>query len=369
MNEYNKTPTALGRIATRSREVIKPRNCRKFHTSLTEKLRKYEVRPAGHEFVPAMMHMLNRCLAGKEPETWSEVRLAKAVEALGDDARFLQQAVKTYQGLDVNLKSRAFSTRYMSYPIDRAISDSDLKNMIARANVLKGWTRGTLAARAKRNVDCCCCDGSPQDPPPPPPERNDYTVTFSHLYCVDESNPEWPGSDEPYVVFATTTEAMVESGVPAWGVNTKVYGDVDDGDRRPSSGEENLFIYGKVAAKPIDSPFLIAATCMEHDNGSPSEVSAGLRSSLTTVATTAAGIGGPAGWIVAGAAAIGVGITFLVDLWAEDDQIGDILTLSFTEANAEALTAAVNPKVLDPLHFDGGSSDGIYDVYLKLTRS
>ena len=89
-------------------------------------------------------------------------------------------------------------------------------------------------------------------------------------------------------MFAATTEAMVEAGTPAWGVNTDVYEDVDDGDRRPSSGDEGLMIYGKVAAKPIDSPFMIAATCMEHDNGSPSDVSAGLRASLTTVATTAA---------------------------------------------------------------------------------
>ncbi len=95
----------------------------------------------------------------------------------------------------------------------------------------------------------------------------------------------------------------------------------------------------------------------------------GLRSSLTTVATTAAGIGGPAGWIVAGVAGIGVAITFLVDLWADDDQIGDVLAVAFTEAQANAATSTVNPAVLAPLHFDGGSDDGIYDVYLKLERA
>ena len=31
-------------------------------------------------------------------------------------------------------------------------------------------------------------------------------------------------------------------------------------------------------------------------------------------------------------------------------------------------TAAVNPAIFAPLHFDGGDDDGIYDVYLKLRR-
>ena len=38
-------------------------------------------------------------------------------------------------------------------------------------------------------------------------------------------------------------------------------------------------------------------------------------------------------------------------------------------AQANAATSTVNPVVLPPLHFDGGSDDGIYDVYLKLERS
>ena len=35
-----------------------------------------------------------------------------------------------------------------------------------------------------------------------------------------------------------------------------------------------------------------------------------------------ASIGGPVGWIVAGVAVIGIGITYLVDLIGADDQIG-----------------------------------------------
>ena len=51
------------------------------------------------------------------------------------------------------------------------------------------------------------------------------------------------------------------------------------------------------------------------------------------------------------------------------DQISDTIPVSLTEAQADAMTAAVNPSLFSPLHFDGGDDDGIYDVYLKLRRT
>ena len=356
-------PTALGRISARPRALVKPRGCRKFHTSPEERLRRFEMKAAGHEFIPALMHTLGRALSGKN-ETATEERLQAAIKQLGNDASFLATALKEYEKLDLDLKTRAFSTRYLMLRQDRPIDDAEFSGILVRANQLQGFTRGVLASHGG---DCCCCCGKPTDPQPPV-ERDNYGLTYSHLYCVDESNPEWAGSDEPYVVFATITEAMALAGTPAFSARSPIYEDVDDGDRRPSSGEENRILYGPVAPRPIDSPFVTAATCFEHDNGDADEMMKGLRSSLTTVATTAAGIGGPAGWIVAGVAGIGVAITFLVDLWADDDQIGDVLAVAFTEAQANAATSTVNPAVLPPLHFDGGSDDGIYDAYLKLER-
>ncbi len=76
----------------------------------------------------------------------------------------------------------------------------------------------------------------------------------------------------------------------------------------------------------------------------------------------------PAGWIVAAVAAIGVGISYLVDLVAGDDQIGTIATLTLTEVQADAFTERANPHNFSPLRLDGGDGDGIYDVFLKLRR-
>jgi hypothetical protein len=359
-------PTALGRLAVRQRGLVKPRGCNKFHNSPEERLRRFEMKAKGHEFIPALMHTLGRVLSGKACETATEERLLAAMKELRDDASFLVTSLKAYEKLDLDLRARAFSARYMTLSPDRPIDDTEFSSILVRANQLQGSTRGVLSS--KGGDCCCCCDGGSTDPQPPV-ERDNYALRYSHLYCVDESNPEFAGSDEPYVVFATITEAMALAGTPALSGRSPVYADVDDGDRRPSNGEENIILYGPVAPRPIDTPFLTAATCFEHDAGDADEMMKGLRSSLTTIATTAAGIGGPAGWIVAGAAGVGVAITFLVDLWADDDQIDDVQTVAFTEAQANAETSTVNPVVLPPLHFDGGSDDGIYDVYLKLERS
>jgi hypothetical protein len=42
-----------------SKSEEKPGNKRK-HRTMEEKLRKYEMRAEGHEFIPAMMHLLRR---------------------------------------------------------------------------------------------------------------------------------------------------------------------------------------------------------------------------------------------------------------------------------------------------------------------
>ena len=57
-----------------------------------------------------------------------------------------------------------------------------------------------------------------------------------------------------------------------------------------------------------------------------------------------------------------------MDLIGADDKIDGSLAMSLTQADADARTAAVNPHIFAPLHFDGGDGDGIYDVYLKLRR-
>ena len=160
---------------------------------------------------------------------------------------------------------------------------------------------GKLATNPKdRGKGCCPEDEPPRDPEPPKPPPNQYELTFQKLYCVDESDPEWWGSDEPYVVFGVITEEMAESGTSAQAYATPVYEDVDDGDTRPGSGDEGLRLFGFTGPRAIASSVLISATCFEHDLGDVSDTTDAVRAALTAVATKAAAAGGYVGWIVAG---------------------------------------------------------------------
>ena len=307
-------------------------------------------------------------------------RLAKALQNLPYAKVHLEAALKQHDGMPHELKRRLFSPKYLNLSVEQAIDVTEISSIMQRARGLRNISVRSIATMVantgklpvKEVLDCCCCCCPTFTPPKPdttpttPP--NQYEVTFTKLYCVDESDPEWGGSDEPYVVFGTITEEMAETGTSAVAVHTPVYEDVDDGDTRPDSGDQNLRLFGFTGPKAIESSVLITAFCFENDGGDPSDTTEKVRSTLTTVATTAAGAGGVAGWIVAGVAVIGIGVTYLIDLIAADDPINDSIAISLTEADADAKTTSVNPFIFEPLHFNGGDDDGIYDVYLKLRR-
>jgi hypothetical protein len=347
---------------------------------LEEKLRKYEVHAEGYEFIPALMHVLARYVAKVDDQTELDRRMAKALEEVPGARERIAEAVNIHQKIPAELKRRMFSPAYLDLPLERPIDVDEAAAIVDRAQLLRNRAVADLPAFAARTHlppkperprhDPCCCapETPPSDPKPPPPPPNQYELTFTKLYCVDESDPEWWGSDEPYAVFGVITEEMAETGTAAQAFHTPVYEDVDDGDTRPDSGDENLRIFGFTGPRAINSSVLITASCWENDLGDVSDTTDAVRTALTAVATKAAAAGGVAGWVIAGVAVVGIGVSYLVDLIGADDGIGGTLALSMTEADANATTATVNPAILPPLHFDGGDDDGIYDVYLKLRR-
>jgi len=345
--------------------------------SVEEKLRKYEASAEGYEFVPALMHLLKRYAAEvpKESQTELDRRLAAALDQLPNGRAVIEQAVKADAKIPFELKRRAFSPVFLDLPVERPVEIDDARRILARSHAFRNRSvrelAGLIDARTDlRTHDECCCTPCqrPSDPKPVPPAPNKYELTFAKLYCVDESDPEWLGSDEPYAVFGVITEGMAESGTPAQAFHSPPYSDVDDGETRPSSGDENMRLFGFTGPRSIDSSVLITASCWEHDLGDISETTDAVRAALTAVATKAAAAGGLPGWIIAGVAVVGIGVSYIVDLVGADDGIGGTRAISLTEGDADATTASVNPAILPPLHFDGGDDDGIYDLYLKLRR-
>lgn len=358
--------------------------------TIEEKLRKYETKGEGYFFIPALMHSLERYCKDvpDESKTDLDLQLAKALDQIPNARQILDSAVKVHKEIPYELRRRVFSSKYLTRDIEKGIDYQEAAQIVQVSRDIVNRPVATLnpdfvrVPGTQKEKDCCCCCNGHDRPrgetPPQTPPPNQYELTFAKLYCVDESNPEyiwmpWPIpniniSDEPYVVFATLTEEMAESGTPARGVRTPVYEDVDDGATRPDSGDENLRIFGFTGPRAINSSVLVTVSCFENDLGNPEEVTDQVRTALTAVATKAASTGGVAGWVVAGVAVAGIGVSYLIDLIGADDQIGRTLAFSLTEPSANSLTNSVNPAILDPQHFDGGDSDGIYDVYLKLRR-
>ncbi len=355
--------------------------------SIEEKFRKYEVRAEGYEFVPALMHSLRRYVYEQRTDSELDRRLRLALEEIPEAEEIAKLAVQRDDEIPRELKSRVFSPRYLDLPLDHAIEPDETRAILERAKLLQnrsvaaipalvenipelGVSPVAIAVPTRPTHEGCCCPPPrpPRHPPPPPPPRHRYEIAYAKLYCVDESDPEWGGSDEPYVVFGVMTEEMAEAGSAAFATHTPVYGGVDDGETRPGSGDENLRLFGFTGPRAIDSSVLVTASCFENDLGDPTKTTNAIRTALTAVATKAAAAGGVAGWIVAGVAVVGIGVTYLVDLVGADDGINGTQALSLTQAEADGRTASVNPHLFPPLHFDGGDDDGIYDVFLKLTR-
>jgi hypothetical protein len=342
--------------------------------TLEQRLVKYQFDATGYEFIPALMHELRRLLSSKKASTPADEHFFAALRSIKGGREFLKTALEKHDKLPYEFKQRIFSPRYLNLPADHTIGEQELSAIIdrgARASGRNVFAASRIYARKPESHGCCCCcdDDRPGGDTPPQPKPNEYELSFAKLYCVDESDPEWGGSDEPYTVFAVITEAMAEGGTAAVGFHSPVYEDVDDGDTRPSSGDENLRLYGFAGPRAIDSNVLATATCFEHDLGDVSDTTDKIRAALTAVATKAAAAGGVVGWIVAGAAVIAIGVSYLVDLIGADDQIGGTKSITLNQAQADASTNGSNPFFFPALRFDGGDDDGIYDAYVKLRRA
>ena len=188
---------------------------------------------------------------------------------------------------------------------------------------------------------------------------NRYELRFSHLVCRDETNPEFFGSDEIYVVFGWTTQEMATQGQPARTVRTPIYEDIDDGDRRPGSGSQNLRVFGP---QSMGGGVAFTATCFEHDLGDAAETMKDVSVALTSAAAVAVLLGP----IVAKVVAIGAAVTgFLAEI-GKDDQIGPTATLPLTQADADARTAT-SPSVMLPF-LEHKQGDGHYQSFLQLRR-
>lgn len=95
-----------------------------------------------------------------------------------------------------------------------------------------------------------------------------YLVRAIKFKCVDESGPDWSGSDEPYWVFtARSGEDRVRS------TRSQVFGGVDSGATRKfkSGASESIMWPEKGDANGEAGPIALSIQLWESDQGDPNE--------------------------------------------------------------------------------------------------
>ncbi len=293
---------------------------------------------AQREFAGLIMHLLSRRAEGIAAPGIDE-RLARALEQPPEAQELLQRVLRRARRLPQGRREELFSTAFAAAPITAQIDPERLAGIARRARV----TVPPIVAGATRQA---------------------YGVVFDNLRCIDESNPEFPGSDEPYVVFGVLTQAQADAGQAGRALRTPIYENVDDGDRRPASGSQNLRLFGPAGAATIGDGVLISAACFEHDLGDAAEIVALVGDVLTAVGAVAGELGIELVALVAGALAA---IAGMIASWGQDDPVGAPAGLALTQAAADDRTS--NGPATERLRFDGGSVEGIYDATLVLRRA
>lgn len=205
--------------------------------------------------------------------------------------------------------------------------------------------------------------------PQPVDKPSPHEVTFSHLICDEESGElDFLGSDEPYIVFGIIIPGALGLPDETRVVATPEYTEVDDGERRPSSGSQNLRLFGESGPALIDPnrPLVITATPFERDLGG------GAQAAVLAVATALIIVSGLLAEITPAAAALfiaGVLTGLIAGLGFGDDPLGPTLQIILSAAEAESLTASAPLVTLPEMKFTPGSFGASYRAVLQLRRA
>jgi hypothetical protein len=291
------------------------------------------------ELAGLMVHAMRRYAAGVGPANAVETEVKRQLDQITDARRTTQELARRVDRLPAARRKSLLSPRFADLGADRPVRPDEVRGLIDRLR-------------------------PPVNPGGPVTSSPRFELTFSHVICRDESNPEPLGSDEPYGVFGVISEADSLASRPPRVVKTPTYENVDDGDRRPSSGSQNLQLFGPGR---ITSDLIVTAVWMEQDLGADGvKVVNAIKFGLGIAAAIAKATGAALVAAVLGAAQTVAG---LIESLGADDQVGAQITIALSEAEAVALTRSSARVELPRLRFNGGDSNGIYDAFLALRRT
>jgi len=187
-----------------------------------------------------------------------------------------------------------------------------------------------------------------------------YQVNFLKIHCIDESNPEWAGSDE------IVTTWVVARDTEVWAKNTGEYGGFDDGDEQSyRTGDRTVFMPGGGPGE-VKSVLAVSVSLYEWDAGDAKAASevVGFIGDLAKEVLNAMG---EVEWAKLVAALTPVIQKLITWLGGDPDFLG---TRNIGWSALELLQATDNPqkRFSGKLEFRNSSDIGSYDVTYEVIR-
>lgn len=303
------------------------------------------VAAAARELATVAMHLLKRQAAEipLERQTDLDKRMARTLVKAGLSRADLASSIEKYQGMRPARKKKLFDVRLADLPKEVAFDVDRIRDIVDQ---IGPFPIPALVA----------------NPHP-------HEVTLSHLICDEESGElDFLGSDEPYIVFGIVTAGGLGLPDETRAVATPEYTEVDDGERRPSAGSQNLRLFGVTGPALIDPdrPLVITATPFERDPGGGAQAATFAVAAALVIAS---------GLLVefppAAAALLFAGLVtgLVAGLGYGDDQIGPTLQIVLSAAEAESLTASAPLVTLPEMNFTPGFFGAKYRAVLQLRRA
>ena len=187
-----------------------------------------------------------------------------------------------------------------------------------------------------------------------------YQVNFLKLKCVDESNPEWAGSDE------VVTTWVVARDTEVWAKNTGEYGGFDDGDEQIYKvGDRTVFVPGGGPGE-VKSVLAISTSLYEWDTGD-AEAASKVIGFIGDLAKELLNAMGKVEWAKIVAALTPVIQKVISWLGGDPDSLG---TRHLAWSALELLQATDNAqrRFTGTLQFHNSGDTGSYDVIYEVIR-
>ncbi len=186
-----------------------------------------------------------------------------------------------------------------------------------------------------------------------------YIVRAINFKCVDESGPDWSGSDEPYWIFTAKSED-VEPVTSA----SEEFGDVDSGNTRKFKASNNGNIYwpAKGAIGGKSGSIGLSVVLFEADQGNKEK----MRKSIDTAFSVASLYPGVGKFIAATPSIIKQGLAS----WVGDDYMG-AETFYYSSQDLAGRLPRVGSSFTEKRRFTKGGGVGNpadYDLTIQVER-